>query len=251
MIIETYGRGERLKVAASLLSREGIKRRLMLFPIPTTKDGVSVFGTDIPLCDALSDADENTLVVGYGFSEKHLSDMKLKGCEVLDLGSCESFLSENAYITAIGALGYILNDLRCIPQDTVFGVIGYGRIGKNLIRLLLFLGAKVRIYTGRHPARLELGAYGLKTDCVYPSSGKLDLSGVDVLINTAPASVTEKLDDTLGRGIRIIELASGENFKGVEGVVRLPGIPEKMYPESGGRAYFNAVTHYLSGEVVE
>ena len=53
-------------------------------------------------------------------------------------------------------------------------------------------------------------------------------------------------------GVRVIELASGENFKGVSGVERLPAIPERMYPESAAGAYADAVKRrirHAEGEV--
>ena len=44
----------------------------------------------------------------------------------------------------------------------------------------------------------------------------------------------------------MIELASGENFKGIEGVERLPGIPDKSYGKSAGSTYFSRIMNYVS-----
>ena len=52
MNIETYGRGERLRLAASLLASLPVKH-LTLLPVPSTKDGKFVLNTDIPLSDTL------------------------------------------------------------------------------------------------------------------------------------------------------------------------------------------------------
>jgi hypothetical protein len=46
-------------------------------------------------------------------------------------------------------------------------------------------------------------------------------------------------------GTCVIDVASGNNFEGVEGVVRLPSIPEKSYPKSAGRVYFHAIQRYM------
>jgi hypothetical protein len=48
--------------------------------------------------------------------------------------------------------------------------------------------------------------------------------------------------------MRVIELASGENFPLISGVERLPSIPEKMYPDSAGYLYYKAITRFLKEE---
>ena len=41
--------------------------------------------------------------------------------------------------------------------------------------------------------------------------------------------------------LKILELASGNNFKNSENLTRLPSLPGKMLPESSGRLYAEAV----------
>ena len=77
-------------------------------------------------------------------------------------------------------------------------------------------------------------------------AGKYDFSGVDILINTAPKDMSKSFPEgKVLKGVRVIELASGDNFHGVEGIEALPSLPGKMYPVSAGRAYAEATLKFL------
>ncbi len=247
MSIETYGTGARLRIAARLLEGVTTDKRLILLPVPSTRDKKHIKDTDILLDDTLSGAGADTLAVGYGLPDRYTAALEAAGAKLLDLAHDEEYLCDNAKITAYGALGYILTTTPRAPEDLRFGIVGYGRIGSELSRMLLFLGAHVRVYTSRTLTRLELGECGMES---APSSdiyaGKADFSGLDILINTAPKDMRGCFEESgLPDGMRLLELASGENFADVAGVERLPALPERMYPESAGRAYFDAVVRFL------
>ena len=247
MSIETYGTGKRLRCAARLLEGVTTDKRLILLPVPSTRDKKHIKDTDILLEDTLSGAGADTVAVGYGLPDCYAALAEAAGAQLLDLSRDEKYLLENARITAYGALGYILTTALCAPEDLRFGIVGYGRIGSELSRLLLFLGARTRVYTSRTMTRIELGECGMETS---PSAdiytGKADFSDIDILINTAPRDMSACFDGgLLPHGMRLLELASGENFAGVSGIERLPALPEKMYPESAGKSYFNAVVRFL------
>ena len=247
MSIETYGTGARLRCAARLLGEVATDKRLILLPVPSTRDKKYIKDTDILLDDTLSGAKSDTVVVGYGLPEFYTAKARASGVKLIDLAVDEKYLCDNAKITAYGALGYILTTEHRAPEDLRFGIVGYGRIGSELSRLLLFLGARVRVYTSRNLTRLELGECGVETspsEDIYARGA--EFSGIDILINTAPRDMSGcfKNGEILG-GMRLLELASGENFAGISGVERLPSLPERMYPESAGRAYFDAVVRFL------
>lgn len=246
MSIETYGTGIRLRTAASLAGKIFPNGNIIMLPVPSTRDGKYVSGTDILLKDTLVNANDGCLVAGYNLPEWYTAKLRDAKAAVLDLTQDEEFMLENAYITAIGALSYILATEKRVPSDMRFGVIGYGRIGSSLVRLLLFLGARVVVFTSRALTRIDLGEYGISSSSADISSHGYDFTGIDTVINTAPKDMSGKFPGgKLPEGLRVLELASGENFKGIDGVERLPALPEKMYPESAGRAYFEAVERFL------
>ena len=46
-------------------------------------------------------------------------------------------------------------------------------------------------------------------------------------------------------GVKIIELASGNNFPMCKDIIRLPSLPARMYPISAGRAVADSVLRML------
>ena len=252
MKIENYGVGERCREVMRLLTEwasieeTNAPGRIILLPIPTSRDGIHLCGSDKLLHEVVSEVDYGDLVVGYSIPSCDTEYIRSRGAFVFDAAADELFLEENAYLTALGTLEYLLSEHRCVPSDMHVGIIGYGRIGSALLRILLFLGAKIRIYTSKNLTRVELGENGVESryiDYANPTLG--DTADLDVLINTAPTRLGSCFDGGVPCGIRVIELASGDNFAGVEGVVRLPSIPEKNYPKSAGRAYFHAIQRYM------
>ena len=247
MNIETYGTGERIRTAARLSATLPIEH-LVILPVPTTKDKITVAGTDIPLSDTLANVGRGSLVFGYGLFREYKESVEALGGACVDLSLDEAFLSENAYVTAIGAISYILKSEKRIPRDLSFGIVGYGRIGSRLVNMLLFFGARVRVYTGKMLTRLRLGECGIDSVCI--GEGSFDLSGIDVLINTAPRDMRGAFcDGKIPDKMRVLELASGDNFSGVEGVEYLAALPEVMYPESAGRIYYEAIKEYIGEKI--
>ena len=254
MKIENYGVGERCREVMRLLTEwagEGEcvanDHRVILLPIPTSRDGIHLSGSERLLREVVSEVGDGDLVVGYSIPKGETEYIRSKGAAVFDAAYDEPFLEENAYLTAVGTLEYLLSDTRRVPSDMHIGIIGYGRIGKALLRILLFLGARIRIYTSKSLTRVELGESGVESRYIdYDTPMLEDTEGLDVLINTAPTRLSGCFrGGRVPAGTRVIELASGDNFPGVEGVVRLPSIPEKNYPTSAGAAYFRAIQGYM------
>lgn len=235
MTIETYGTGKRLREAARLCSTL-LPRHLILLPVPTTKDGEHVLATDIPLYDTLACATRESVVVGYGLPEGYKARAMELGARVLDLSLDEEFLLGNARLTALGTLAHILKEYDKAPEELSFGIFGYGRIGAELLRLLLFLGARVTVFSSRESTREMLAKCGVCSEGV----GACNFSELDILINTAPRDMREYFPNGIPKHLAVIELASGKNFEGLC-VTSLPALPEREFSASAGRLYFEAV----------
>lgn len=233
MQIKKIGTDKRLDVCERLLSSELAERagELILLPIPTTKDKIHINGTDTTLAEVIDMADDSTTVVGYSMPCDFKQSLLERGVRVLDISMSEGFLFSNAKVTAEGTLGYILTSFESVPSDMKIGIIGYGRIGRCLTNMLLFLGARLTVYTTRESLRRELGELGV--NCEKTGEG-CDFSDLDLLINTAPAPFAGIFSE--GKP-KIFELASGENFPPELEVKRLPSLPALMYPSSAGRLY--------------
>lgn len=243
MIIHSYENGLRADSCIEYIRETKIAdaiERLILLPIPSTRDKITILNTKVYISDVLDVIDGKTVISGYGLPEAFVQEAADRGACVLDLSEDEEFLLANADLTAVCALGVILNSVRCAPGDMRIGVVGYGRIGKRLTEIFLYFGSFVRVFSSRSDTRLDLGECGVASSV---SSGDADLSGLDILINTAPARIFDPA--VIPRELRIIDLASGDNFPGVEGVEKYPSVPARMFPESAGREWGRAIERYL------
>lgn len=256
MKIENYGAGARCELVMRGLMDMDSRRelppsvsRIILLPIPSSRDKVHVTGTDRLLGEVLSDAGNGDLLIGYGIPMEDASDVASRGGVIYDAMLDENFQQENARVSALGALGYILTEMKRTPEDMYIGIVGYGRIGAELVRLLLFFGARVRVYTSRDQTRRELGAFGVESTFMERSARAIpNIDGLDLIVNTAPTDLSATFETGgLPDGVRLIELASGKNFEGVAGVEYLPSIPDRMYPISSGQIYFRAVREHILG----
>ena len=247
MIIHSYENSPRADACIDYLRRCPLAdsvEEIVLLPIPTTRDNVTVLNTKVSINDVLEALDQETVVSGYGLPRLFVNGAEARGAALVDLSLDEEFLSENAELTALAALGILLNSTTSSLRDMNVGIVGYGRIGRRLTNMLLYLGTRVRVYTTRPDLRLDLCEYGVATAA---SAADADLRGLDVLINTAPAAIFSP--ESVPHGLRIMELASGDNFVGIGGVERYPSIPAKMFPKSAGRAWGRTIERFLNQNI--
>ena len=249
MKIEKYGVGRRQDFAAAKLAElsSDTVDRVLLLPIPTTRDGVHLSGCDIRIADVICEVGRGDVVAGYAIPEEDAEIIEASGGVCIDLSRDEEFLAENARLTALAAVGYILTEFPRAADEVVFGVVGYGRIGKRLVTYLTSLGIKVIVYTSKNATRVALGACGIRTEVYERDEGIINIDPeVGVLINTAPTPLEKSFQDgVIPRGLSVIELASGNNFGGISGVVRLASLPEKRYPDSALEVYYRALLRGL------
>ncbi len=245
MEIITFGSGERLMRAAGRLSTFCSAcgySRVILLPVPSSRDKKHITSTDMPLSEILFSVRAGTLVAGYALPRELCDAVSALGGNFIDLSENEDFLTENADVTAHGTLGHILSNFSEDIADMRIGVIGYGRIGRSLTRLLLFLGADVRVYTTRETVARELCEAGVSAETVGDG---VEWEKNELLINTAPAKlISEKRLAELS-SVNIIDLASGKIFPDLPNVTKLASVPDAMYPETAGRIYAKYVKKAL------
>lgn len=221
---------------------------ISLFPIPLSGNGTTVMGTDIPLDDIGAVTAPGSVAVLYDPPPASRNSLSERGVEIIDLSKCESYLEKNAYLTAVGAVARIASSERRAPSDLSLGIIGYGRIGRHLAKIFAFLGARVKIYTSKQEVRRDLCMLGISgIDSLSLGEGGVQnpFSGLDVLINTAPVRLLLPNCVQSLMGVRVIELASGNNMPvGLE-FERFAAVPAVMYPESAGRVMAESVFEIL------
>ena len=240
MNIEIFGESERVREAARILSDEECKfDSIKLLPVPSSRDKIHITGTEIQLNEFQKGLCQDDFVVGYALPYEFRECLDLAGIKYYDASLDEDFLLENAYVTAIGTLAYILGKDNRIPRDMKFGVIGYGRIGRALSEILLFLGARLKIFSSKKLTRIELGFFGIESNEIELSDfEEPKLQGLDFVLNTAPTNLSYLFPEKcVPDGMRVIDLASGDSFPGVFGIEYLPSLPDRMFPKSAGKIY--------------
>ncbi len=182
---------------------------------------------------------------------------------VFDLAEYEPFLVRNARLTALGMVGKILCEHTTVPSEMHIGIIGYGRIGRVLVDILSFLGARVVVFTSNERVRTELEAIKVSTvlmswqqentenvnESLYKSGV---VRGLDMIINTAPSPLSECFFEGF-QGV-VYDLASGDVIPKSVKSTRLPSLPARMYAQSAGRAVYEAtmdVLGYMFGAMRE
>ncbi len=242
MEIRSFGAGRRMRECERLLRNESdlYGGLVILLPIPTTRDNIYISGTDQTLLSIRSLFRADTTVVGYNIPDLLVAEAEKSGAKVFDAAKNEEFLLENARISANGAMGYLLTNSTRDLADLNIGVVGYGRIGREMIRLCLLFGAKVTVYTTRRSVAIELGEAGISAVVLGEDT---DFSDIDVLVNTAPA---RQIDESkLPSTIDIVDLASGSIFEQTSRLTKLSSIPDVMYPHTAGRLYAEAIVRFL------
>ena len=243
MEIRTFGGGGRLRECERVLKSGRLScldGKVLLLPIPTTRDKKYITSTDRPLTSILPLVGAGTLVVGYDIPSDIADGIKKAGGELYDAALDEKFLIRNAILTARGALGHILTSFDRDVCDMNIGIVGYGRIGAEMLRLLLLFGSSPTVYTTRRSVVLELCEMGVCAEQILPET---DFSQITLLINTAPA---RQIDESrLSPDAHIIELASGLHFDPSDRLTKLGSIPDALYPITSGRLYAEGVENFM------
>ena len=158
----------------------------------------------------------------------------------IDLLKDPYYIAENADITAHCALKLALSKLPVTLKGQPVLVIGWGRIGKCLAKLLCAMGAEVAVYARKEADRATLAALGYLP--------KQALDGYRIIFNTAPAPVISQEEAALCRSDCLkIDLASEVGIAG-DDVLWARGLPGKDAPESSGRLIARTILRLCGGK---
>ena len=169
---------------------------------------------------------------------------KFFGGAIIDYSCDESFLLENAYITAQCAIRQTLENLDSVIYGKNALVIGYGRIGKYLASMLKSLGAVVFI-----SARREESLKDAELSRMIPCQiSEIDPKSLDLVYNTVPYKIVGKdISDNFSSEALVMELASGSGgFEDENVAVKALGLPGKYMPKSAGKAISDLALRFLS-----
>lgn len=217
----------------TLLSEPSQQVTHLLLPVPSfAPDGGIVGGGN--LSTLLTLLPKDIVVIGG-----NLDRPELDYYTTVDLLQDPYYLAMNARITAHCALELTLDQLPVILDGCPVLIIGWGRIGKCLARLLQQLGAHVSVFARKETDRSMLSALGYRALAL----GQVDLTEYRVVFNTVPTMLFPVCP---GNALKI-DLASRLGL-GSEDVIWARGLPGKDAPESSGKLIAGTLISLLRKE---
>lgn len=169
----------------------------------------------------------------------NLEHPALAGYPIGDLLQDAEYVARNAAITAECALRVAGNRLATVLSDTPALVIGWGRIGKCLAKLLSGLGCPITI-AARNPDDRAMAA-ALSWEAVDLPEIPGVLPHIGLIFNTVPAPILgADVLDAYDKCVKI-DLASRAGLTG-RNVLYARGLPGQYAPASSGRLIADTIT---------
>lgn len=174
-----------------------------------------------------------------------------RGWQLTNLQEDDAYIRKNALISAEGALHAAMSRVDFTLRGAHCAVVGYGRIGQELTRLLLALGAEVRVVARREESQQQAEKGGARAFGVDEMAEAL--RDVQLLFNTVPSQIiTPAALLALAPKALIMELASppygfdleAARALGFDAVLE-SGIPARYAPRTAARLL---VDHLEAGE---
>jgi dipicolinate synthase subunit A len=182
---------------------------------------------------------------------------KSKKIHYIDIYEDSQFVDINTKISAEGTLYELMSVLDIMLNEAAVGIIGYGRLGLQMAKLLLFFGTKVCVMARREDSLIEAKAIGCDTMLIEKTSSTYTLKipdyPFDVIINTVEHPLfTEQTQKFIKGNPIFFELASGKggfseeftnnkNYK----IIRPGSIPLKYAPKTAAYEYTNCIKQLI------
>lgn len=221
---------------------------IVILPVPTTKDGKTVYtpltNRNIFLSDIRDAVDEKQLILCCNYS--------FGGKRFIDYGAMDGYALLNAVPTAEGAIKIAMENTPFSLWKSRVLVIGYGRVGKILADRLQKMGCRVTVSARKYTDFCMLDALNFR----YINTAVLGENPLeyDIIFNTVDFPV---IPDTAFKEscCRLaIDLSSKGGFSlavaeenGVTAIFA-PGLPAKVAPDTAAEILFSTVCEILETE---
>ncbi|MFW5780353.1 MAG: NAD(P)-dependent oxidoreductase [Bacillota bacterium] len=221
------------------LQREGLRAYIMQGGIIADGRKVYIFSLAKELeLNQVEELEKGSIVFARVSDFKVKSILNDKGIKQFNFLDDNRFLMKNAYITAEGALSEIIQKTKVTIMNMPILILGYGRIGKCLARMLKALNAKVTVASKPEKELAE-------AEVVVENTIELDnlsqcISSFKVIVNTIPLKIIKgELVGLISEDTFILDLASkpgGVDFMEIKGrglsAFHFLGVPGKISPQT-------------------
>lgn len=230
---------------------------VLVLPMPVSEDGVLVhapFGRqDLSLSGLLPLLRPGALVLGGRFGKTEELFRKA-GMRTVDYFDREELALLNAVPTAEGALQILLEEMPRTLWESDLWILGFGRIGRYLARILHGLGANVTVCARSMAERTQAELMGCRTLSLTEMTEHA--GEPHAIINTIPAKVLEgELLERTHEQVLLLDLASKPGGVDLERaqvlgrrVVWALSLPGRTAPVTAGALIARTVEHILAEE---
>lgn len=202
----------------------------LILPIPPTRDGITISGTDIKIADLSLKLTNNSIIF---CGKKELLDGKFDDkIKIFDYSDSELFLLKNAELTSYGIIKILFKYSKKPFNKMKILISGFGRIGKTLTKLLLGLNCKVHVLGNKEKDIFWIGSLGA-SEITELKNLKFDFT-----INTVPSMIfSDEVIKNINFETFFIDVASknGIDKKSCEEnnmkYIQALGIPGKYFPK--------------------
>lgn len=229
---------------------------IVVLPVPVTFDGKTInsphAALPLTVAELLDALNPSALVFGGQIKsnlQKALEEKNIKFCDYL---TREELAIRNAVPTAEGAIKTAIEETPITLHGSRCLVLGYGRIGKILSRMLQGMGANVWVEARKYADLAMIEGHGYEPLPLCRLNDYIDT--FDIVFNTVPALILdEKLLKHINPDALIIDLASkpgGVDFTAARlmglRVIWALSLPGKVSPVTSGIIIKDTIMNILN-----
>lgn len=209
--VYTYGLGKQENIIQCNNIKQLVESAdIIVGPIPFSSDGKTINATfsndEILLTDFIKELKNKTFIAG-AIKENVYELLKDNNVEIIDILKKEELSVLNSISTAEGAIQIAMEQTEITLTGSNILILGFGRIGKILSKMLAGIGANVYCEARKPEDLAWIQAYGYTPINI----NELDenLYKFDIIMNTIPSIILDKNNlYKLKKDCLIIDLAS-------------------------------------------
>ena len=183
---------------------------IVIGPIPITSNNVDInapFSDKRVTLEELAKALNGKKLIAGNIKQELYQLTQNEEVEIIDILNREELVVLNSISTAEGAIQIIMEETPKTVHGSNILILGFGKLGKILAKMLDGLGANVFCETKENVDLAWIKAYGYKP--IHPKEINSELPIYDIVINTVPAMILDESKlKLLKKDCLILDLAS-------------------------------------------
>ncbi len=229
---------------------------IIILPVPVTFDGETINApyskNPLTISEFLDGISPSALVFGGQIKNDLASALDDKSIKFYDYLKREELAIRNAIPTAEGAIKIAIEETPITINGSNCLVLGYGRIGKILSKMLSGLGANVTVEARKYADLAMIEGHGFEPLALGNLKSSIDK--FDIIFNTIPTMIlNDDILKSLNKDALVIDLSSkpgGVDFETAKAlglhVIWALGLPGKIAPVSSGAIIKDTIMNILN-----